>query len=132
MKNAHYILVFILTGATVLVHAQSKPWPVPQTTVNNKNPLAEDASASKNGKILYMASCAPCHGNGGKGDGIASAALSVKPANHTSSTIQAEPEGSLFYKISEGRNPMPAYKTVLTESQRWALVSYIKTLRKKS
>ncbi len=132
MKNAKYILVFILTLGTILVQAQSKPWAVPSNKINTKNPLAEDANASKNGKVLYMASCAPCHGNGGKGDGIASAALSIKPANHTSSAIQAEPEGSLFYKISEGRNPMPAYKTVFTEPQRWALVSFIKTLRKKS
>ena len=126
------ILLFLfLFGYSNGAFSQSKPWPVPATALTTKNPLVVDASIIKSGKTLYLSYCAPCHGNSGKGDGIAAAALTTKPANHTSPIIQAEPDGSLFFKITEGRTPMPKYKTVLTDAQRWELVSYIKTLGKK-
>jgi mono/diheme cytochrome c family protein len=112
--------------------AQSKPWPVPAASLSMKNPLTDNASTVKIGQTLYMNYCAPCHGKSGKGDGPAAAALNPKPANHTSAAIQADSDGSLFFKISEGRTPMPKYKPALTDTQRWALVRFIKTLGKKS
>ena len=127
----HSFLVFILLNYSISTFAQSKPWPVTSTASTTKNPLGVDASIIKTGKTLYMSYCAPCHGNSGKGDGIAAATLNPKPANHTSPIIQAEPDGSLFYKITTGRTPMPTYKATLTDAQRWALVCYIKTLGKK-
>src|SRR5690606_20950235 len=33
-----------------------------------------------------------------------------------------------FWKISEGRGAMPAYKASLTDEQRWQLVAYLRTL----
>ena len=125
------LFISFLLGS-IVSYSQSKPWPVPASALNNKNPLSNDANTIKAGKTLYSAYCAPCHGNSGKGDGAAAIALNPKPANHTSDIIQAESDGSLFYKISEGRTPMPQYKASLTEAQRWSLVSYIKTLGKKN
>ena len=127
------VLLFSLFFASRhCLYSQSKPWPVPDKASSAKNPLTADAKTAQDGKALYITYCAPCHGNNGKGDGPAAAALSVKPANHTSAAIQSETEGSLFYKISEGRPPMPPYKSALSESQRWSLAGYIKTLGKKS
>jgi hypothetical protein len=31
-------------------------------------------------------------------------------------------DGALFYEVSEGRRPMPEFKTRMTEEQRWQLV----------
>ena len=112
------------------LHAQSKPWPVPAQFVSLKNLFANDPAALKDGKILYSTYCTPCHGEKGKGDGAAASALNPKPADHTSAAMLAESDGSLFYKISEGRTPMPQYKTTFTEKQRWELVTYIRTLNK--
>src|SRR5215471_16093549 len=64
---------------------------------------------------------------GGKGDGVAAAALSPKPADWTSKKIQAESDGELFWKISHGRGAMPSCKQ-LPENDRWALVHYIHSL----
>ena len=82
------------------------------------------------GKVLYQKTCSVCHGTSGKGDGIAAVGLMVKPANHTSQNVQQQKDGVLFYKISNGRVPMPPFKSKLTEKQRWALVNYIRTLSK--
>ena len=42
--------------------------------------------------------------------------------------MSAETDGSLFWKISEGRGPMPPWKQVLTDKQRWQVVDYLRKL----
>ncbi len=122
------ILLFLATRPVIA--QQKAPWVSPKTAQELKNPLAGDKGALAEAKKLYTTNCAPCHGERGKGDGPAAQALNPKPADHSSATIQSESDGSLFWKLSEGRNPMPAYKNVFNEQQRWALVSYIRTLGK--
>jgi mono/diheme cytochrome c family protein len=114
------------------VRAQSTPWVAPAQASTMKSPLTISSEALKEAKSIYTASCAPCHGDKGKGDGPAAAALNPKPADHTSGTLLQETDGAIFYKISEGRNPMPQFKTTLTENQRWTLVAYIRTLGKQA
>ncbi|HEY8782511.1 MAG TPA: cytochrome c [Mucilaginibacter sp.] len=121
-------LVFNLVSSRSF--AQHKPWVTPKPAETVKNPLAGNSSVLADAKTLYMTNCAPCHGNKGKGDGPAAQALVPKPADHTSTAVQAETDGSLFWKLSEGRNPMPSYKKILSDQQRWELVNYIRTLRK--
>lgn len=114
------------------VYAQSKTWPVPKDVLAIKNPYANDEGSVKSGKLLYVKYCVTCHGDKGKGNGIAAAALNPKPADHTSAALQAEPDGSLYYKVTNGRTPMPQFKTTLNDAQRWTLISYIRTLAAKS
>ena len=109
---------------------QRVPWVAPKTAQDTKNPVSADKSALTEGKTLYTTNCAPCHGDKGRGDGPAAQALTPKPADHSSAAVQSETDGSLFWKVSEGRKPMPAYKQVLTDKQRWELVNYIRTLAK--
>ncbi|MBA3828599.1 MAG: c-type cytochrome [Taibaiella sp.] len=126
------LLALLLCACMQPAFAQTKPkWVAPAAANNRKNPVAANATVVSQGKTLYTTNCVPCHGAKGKGDGAAAAALNPKPADHSSMAIQSESDGSLFYKMSEGRNPMPAYKAMLTEPQRWALVDYIRTLKKK-
>ena len=82
------------------------------------------------GKKLYNQMCAVCHGAKGKGDGVAGAALNPKPTNFTSASVQAQTDGAIFWKITEGRSPMASYKTILKEEQRWQLVNYLRTFKK--
>ena len=94
------------------------------------NPLKGDAGATAEGGKIYQANCAICHGAKGMGDGVAAAGLSKPPANHSSAAVQKLSDGAIFWKITEGNSPMPAYKTVYSETQRWQLVNYIRTLAK--
>jgi len=122
------LLVFNLVSTRTF--AQSKPWVTPQPAKSVKNPIEGNQSDLAVAKTLYVTNCSPCHGTTGKGDGPAAAALNPKPANHTSAAVQSETDGSLFWKLSEGRNPMPSYKKILTDQQRWELINYIRTLGK--
>jgi mono/diheme cytochrome c family protein len=105
-------------------------WVSPTNACAVKNPQAGNAAGLKDAKALYISMCGPCHGNKGKGDGPAAAALNPKPADHTSKVIQSETDGSLYWKITTGRGAMQSYKTQLTDQQRWSLVNYIRTLKK--
>jgi len=117
---------------TVKGFSQAKPWVAPSSALTKENPIKGNTQVLPDAKKLYQTNCSPCHGNGGKGDGPAASACNPKPADHTSAKIQSEPDGSLFWKISEGRNPMPAFKQAFSETQRWQLVNFIRSLAKKS
>jgi mono/diheme cytochrome c family protein len=133
LKSLFFILVLsVSTTICFQSFSQTPTWVVPKEADNVKNPLAGNAGAIADGKALYVANCGPCHGDKGKGDGLAAPGLNPKPADHTSVAVQNETDGSLFWKLSEGRAPMPAYKKVFSEQQRWALINYIRSLAKGS
>jgi mono/diheme cytochrome c family protein len=132
-KIGFYILIggLLLTIGTSHAKAQSYvKWVVPETATHLSNPIAGNQTVLPEGKKIYMSNCSPCHGNTGKGDGPAAAALNPKPADHTSTVLLKETDGSLYWKISEGRKPMPSYKKALTDAQRWELVNYIRSISK--
>ena len=112
-------------GSLATVWAQDE-WKAPADAKNVKNP----EKGSELGKKSVETNCVPCHGSGGKGDGVAAAALTPKPANWTSDKIKKETDGELFWKMSNGRGPMPPWKH-LPEKERWQIVNYIRELQKK-
>ena len=119
------LAVFLAHG----VFAQAK-WEAPTSAASTNNPFVGNAVALKEGTRIYTKYCTPCHGEKGNGEGPVAATLNPKPANHSSATVQSQPDGVLFWKISEGRGAMAAYKNQLTDQQRWGLVNYIRTLKK--
>ncbi|MEO8086089.1 MAG: cytochrome c [Bacteroidota bacterium] len=129
-----YFFILIGTASTAQKETpeqHKKRWDTPSWSDTLKNPFVHVPAAADSGKVLYMKICNVCHGNGGKGDGVASAGLSVKPADHTSPNVQLQTDGSLFYELSNGHAPMPPYKAVLSEKQRWQLICFIRTLKPK-
>jgi mono/diheme cytochrome c family protein len=127
-----FFISIMLACAFIFVRsfAQSTPWVAPKDADNVKNPLAGNAAAVADGKTLYVANCGPCHGDKGKGDGPAAQGLNPKPADHTSVSVQSQSDGAIFWKLSEGRTPMPSYKKIFSDQQRWELVNFIRTLAK--
>ena len=100
-------------------------WTAPPEAKNLKNGVTGPGNARK----AAEANCVACHGPAGKGDGPQAAALPAKPADWTSEAIQKQTDGELFWKISNGRGPMPPWKH-LPEKERWELVHYIRSLKK--
>jgi mono/diheme cytochrome c family protein len=120
----------LLMSATVTKLQQKTPWIAPSTADNTVNPLKGNADATVAGKKLYTTYCVVCHGDKGKGDGIAAAGLTPRPADHTSAKVQGQTDGAIFWKLTNGRAPMASYAKTLTETQRWQLVNYMRTLKK--
>ena len=80
----------------------------------------------KLGHGVFTANCITCHGEAGKGDGILAKSLPVKPADLTNPAVWQQSDGALFWKISEGRAPMPTWKALLKEEERWNVINYIR------
>jgi mono/diheme cytochrome c family protein len=121
-------LLLLLTLSYYLSFAQNTPWVAPKESDNVKNPLAGNTTVLAEAKALYVANCAPCHGDKGRGDGPAAAGLNPRPADHSSAAVQSESDGAIFWKLSQGRAPMPGYKKIFSDQQRWELINYIRTL----
>ena len=110
---------------------QKKPWPVPDNYQKMKNPVASDAASIAAGKSLYNTHCKSCHGSKGLGDGSKAAQLKTEPGNFSSPDFQAQPDGALFYKTTEGRDDMPSFKKKIPDADdRWSLVNFMRTLKK--
>ncbi len=41
-------------------------------------------------------------------------------------------DGEIFWKMTEGRKPMPSFKKQLSDEQRWQLVNFVRTLTPKT
>ena len=105
-------------------------WIAPAGVNTGINPLKGDVVATEEGKKLFTQVCAICHGEKGKGDGLGGLALIPRPGNFTLEKTQSQTDGALFWKMSEGRPPMASYKALLTSTQRWQLVNYLRTFKK--
>jgi mono/diheme cytochrome c family protein len=121
-------VLFLLVSITAFT--QPKKFPSPPSADTIKNPLKGNTAATLAGKKIYTDYCVTCHGNKGKGDGIAAPGLPKRPADHTSDFVQKQTDGAIFWIITQGNNPMPTYKANLTITQRWQVVNYIRTLAK--
>jgi mono/diheme cytochrome c family protein len=104
------------------------PWNVPEAAKQMKNPIPPSDAALKAIRPIYDDKCAVCHGESGKGDGHDASLYDPKPTNFTDTQhLNAVSDGELFYKISQGRKPMPSFRKRLTEVQRWQLVLIIRS-----
>lgn len=127
---AAVLAISIMCAAFTTVQ-QSKPWPVPEKNAKMANPVKANAESISAGKALWTLHCASCHGKKGLGDGSKAAQLKTQPQDLSTAALQAQSDGSLFYKISEGRDDMPSFKKKIPDTEDiWNLVNYIRTLKK--
>jgi mono/diheme cytochrome c family protein len=111
--------------------SMSGKWLSPAPSAAKKNPIAPTQESIAAGQKIYSKTCALCHGNGGDADGPAVIELNIHPAKLSDPKLATEPDGSLFWKITTGKKPMPAYGKRFSETDRWNLVNYIRTLPKR-
>ena len=79
---------------------------------------------------LYEKNCLTCHGAKGKGDGPASGFIEPSPTDISTPELHSRmTDGEIFWKITEGRNPMPSFKKKLPENERWKLVHFVRNLK---
>jgi len=121
------VLAFALALTCAVADEAQSGWTAPADAAKVANPIPSDKSSTDMGKKVFTGKCLSCHGNTGKGDGPMQKVLKVKPQDLTSATVKAESDGSLFYKITKGKSPMPSFAKNLTDKERWNVVNYIRT-----
>ncbi len=109
-------------------------WQAPAEAAGATNPVKDRPNAANIGREFYMQKCVDCHGKEGKGNGYMSAQTKrdgqpLPPTNLASQMVQANTDGELFWKITNGRSPMPAHRVRFEDEQRWYIVAYLRTLK---
>jgi len=98
---------------------------------------AEQASgpnAEATGKRLYLERCAPCHGDGGAGDGPAAAALDPRPPSFRDAAFwKGRTTAQLRQAVREGKpgTLMAPFEGVLSDEEIDAVVGYLAHFRPK-
>ena len=131
-------VVLIAAGVTAMVWTDlptaraedQAPWEAPARAARKKNPVASDAASIAAGKEVYAKQCLSCHGEKGKGDGPASKELNPKPHDISNEVVAKQSDGALFWKLTEGRKPMPTFDKTISETERWQVINYVRTLGK--
>ena len=118
-----------------LTSAELRDVPVPQQVKGSYD-------AAQAGE-LFRVNCMVCHGESMKGDGAMESFLlkGPKPADLTGVTTQSSTDGEIFSFVSgggrqglamteigkESQSPMPEFRLLLTEEERWSLVLYLRS-----
>jgi mono/diheme cytochrome c family protein len=94
-------------------------------------------TAYADAKAEYAIYCTACHGAEGKGDGVAGAALPMKPADFSDAKFWEGKTDAAIKKIikdggaASGKSPLMApWGAVLNDAQLDAMVIYLKTFKK--
>jgi mono/diheme cytochrome c family protein len=141
LKTAILVVTLMVFGCCVAAQENAKPasdqpppvkpWVAPADARKVKNPAPVTPESLTAAAKLFHDNCALCHGEKGRGDGEAADTLNRKPANFTDQAMMsAETDGALFWKMSQGRSPMPSWEDAFSETQRWQLVNYLRQLTK--
>ncbi len=97
---------------------------------------AADADPAK-GQQVYTTYCTICHGDKGDGQGAAGKSLNPPPRDFTKGDFKfGGADKDIFDVITHGAAPkggsplMNAWGPIISEPDRWALVAFIRSLRK--
>ena len=105
---------------------------IPAPYDGQHNPLKDSGAVRAAGKVLFAENCASCHGRSGNGHGKAAAGLDPRPPELKSMMrLPVTSDAYLMWTISEGGemigSAMPAFKDVLTETERWQVIRYMRS-----
>lgn len=125
----NYKITTILIATIFSFNTFGQNWDVPADKKAKNSYIKFDDATSKEGEVIYTKNCVSCHGNPGKGNSLKT--LKPIPPDLSSAQTQNLTDGELFYILVTGRMLMPSFQNVLSENERWKVISYIRSFNKK-
>ncbi len=104
--------------------ATAQKWEVPLDKKEITSAIPFSTKTKTQGKDIYAKSCKSCHGDIGKANYLP---LRPAPGDLGSKMFSIQTDGELFFKLTEGRGGMPAFKSQLADNERWAVISHIRS-----
>jgi mono/diheme cytochrome c family protein len=105
-----------------------------QSAAKMKNPVAATPESIASGRKLYDRHCSECHGDTGKGDGMAGEGLDERPSNLVDGEWEhGSTDGEIFVVIRDGAGPkseMKAFAKKIPDRQIWDVVNFVRTFNK--
>lgn len=100
------------------------------------NPLEKSEYVLARGQNRFYTFCSPCHNYGGTGDGAVHVRApefgSTETMNLTREVARGYSDAKIFHIISVGQNIMPAYGDRISETDRWAIIHFVRELQAKA
>ena len=96
----------------------------------DKIPATVSAEMIMRGKERFNIYCSMCHGGTGAGNGIITNYGIVPPPSFYDERIVNMPDGEVYSAIYNGVRTMSSYRHQVPVADRWAIVSYIRTLQR--
>lgn len=119
------LIIFLLLTTGFCIHLLAKSeWIVPQERKGRLSPFEFSDESRTKGLNHYNLNCASCHGQPGAAN---YQNLVPPPGDPASADFQMNLDGEIFYKVMEGRDQMPSFKSVLTQDEIWEIISYIRS-----
>lgn len=95
----------------------------------NEFPVPVTKDLIDRGEQRYKVFCIVCHGPVGNGDGMIVRRGFSKPPTYNDDRLRNAPVGHFFDVITNGQGKMNGYASQIPVADRWAIVSYIRTLQ---
>jgi len=102
-------------------------WIVPEENKKKVAPFRFTKEMQKQGENLYLKDCQSCHGLPGKNNFVK---LTPPPGDLAGDKVRVQTDGEIFYRITTGKTPMPEFRNILSEEERWWIVSYLRTFHR--
>lgn len=109
------------------IQQDSIKWVAPDSANKLINPFEMNEENIAKAMPIYKKTCRSCHGRLGNGQGVEAEDLETITTDFTDPSFLEQTDGSMFWKISEGRDDMESFKVKLKEEDIWLVVLYIKT-----
>jgi len=121
-----YLFLALIVLITLRLTAQE--WVAPAEEAVKLSPFAFNDSTRKVGADLYNTNCKSCHGDPGKNNVIN---LVPAPPDIASVKMQTNTDGSIHFKLIQGKGTMPSFKNTISSGDLWRVVSYIRSYNEK-
>ncbi len=95
----------------------------------NYFPMPVTRDTIQRGQERYNIYCSPCHDRLGNGLGMIVRRGYRRPPSYHIDRLRNVPVGYIFDVITNGFGAMPDYAAQIPAADRWAIVSYVKTLQ---
>jgi cytochrome c5 len=109
---------------TIGIQASAQTWVVPDDQKTVVAPFKFTPDMQKQGEQIYLKNCQSCHGLMGKDNW---AKLTPPPGDLAKEKAQKQTDGELFYRITAGKIPMPEFRNIISEDERWWVIAYMRS-----
>ncbi len=109
---------------TIVVGVNAQTWVVPDEQKAVTASFKFTPEMQKKGEQIYMKNCQSCHGLPGKDNWVK---LTPPPGDLAAAKAQGQTDGEIFFKITAGKAPMPEFRNIIPEEERWWVIAYLRS-----
>ncbi|HPS63536.1 MAG TPA: cytochrome c [Bacteroidales bacterium] len=121
----------LLPAAILIVlfmRLSAQTWVVPDDQKAVTAPFKFTPEMQKQGEQTYLKNCQSCHGLPGKDNW---ARLTPPPGDLAASKAQSQTDGEIFFRITTGKAPMPEFRNIIPEEERWHVIAFLRSFNPK-